>query len=216
MEHNTKAQAILKEVGSVDSGQSSSHDKTDNNTLVAIRSTGPQGMNENTDTKKDEYEGVADNIMAQQVEAQTQHKIDDTMTTQGGTNLEKSTVPHAGEEPRETLATVDLSKVVVFAYACDKGDLQNQANVAYHELEANMALTLTSNKFQVLSRQDTDRELEVRSEGVSDDAKSDAATSKLDGEVTKAKKERPTKRNIPPSDRLTRSVAKKGETSTTN
>lgn len=69
-----------------------------------------------------------------------------------------------------------------------------------------------ANKFQVLSEYENLDDLEVRSEGNYDEADGDVTTSKSDGELHKKKKNRPSKKEIPPSDRLTRSVAKKQNT----
>lgn len=66
----------------------------------------------------------------------------------------------------------------------------------------------------MLSSHDAERDFEVRSEGVPDEEEGDVATSKSDGEINKSKKGRSSKRQIPTSDRLTRSVAKKTETTT--
>lgn len=100
---------------------------------------------------------------------------------------------------------MDPPKSVIFAAESNAGDLRHSNKLA------NMALMLTSNKFQVLSCPMNERDLEIRSEGVSDDEDGDAIPPKSDEEITK-KKKRSSKRNIPPSDRLTCSVAKKSET----
>lgn len=74
----------------------------------------------------------------------------------------------------------------------------------------------TSNKFQILPSCEDVEGLEVRFEGNYEEDEIDGVTSKFDGELSKKKQDRKNKNVIPPSDRLTRSVAKKTDSKTSS
>lgn len=73
-----------------------------------------------------------------------------------------------------------------------------------------------TNRFQALAAADDSEGLEVRSDGNYEEEDGDIATSKSYGEANTNKKDRQPKRVIPPSDRFTRSVAKKNSSSSTS
>lgn len=199
----------MKEVGLVASEQTTNQDLEIDGTIVGDHNKTSKGIKDTPATMTTDQENVVDNIRnSNRDEDQPHPKIGDNVVPQISSSHENIHATHqrnSGEGIQELPTKVDPPKSVIFAAESNAGDLRHSNKLA------NMALKLTSNKFQVLSCPMNERDLEIRSEGVSDDEDGDAIPPKSDEEITK-KKKRSSKRNIPPSDRLTRSVAKKSET----
>lgn len=206
-EINDKTQAVLKEVGLVSSDESA---KTTEPKIAEDTQSGA-----NPPAVRTQIESTHRDLgLVGSPSQSTEERVDDNSC------LEPPKAGHDTNEPMEKAKTMDTQPNETQGHPEKEADTTLQAHkiVAFAMDNQTCAVvrqeTNVSNKFQPLSSCEDVGGLETRSDGNYVEEDGDGATSKSDGEINKSKKGKHSKRSIPPSDRFTRSVAKKGSSTT--